>query len=512
MAGLEGLVSLIYHEKQQSGSMLCAQHALNALLQGNYFTAPDLSDLAATVDALEASYDDDNQGNASTNMDDTGFFSVQVLERALNVWGLRLVRWRSEEMRPYQSHPHTQIAFILNQNQHWYTLRRFGPHDSNSQDAVGEGHWFNLNSFEPSPQWIGKLYLDMFLQHAENDGYSVFVIAPLDSSTPLQLPRTDADEVAPAFPEPSSSSRPSSSTNPPAPQRPSEPGFEDEDLELQAALQASLMGGTPSAHILPHLLPRSAGSGPEPLQTVRSEGIPPNQDPYGNADVDPVAASLARNQAIMRRMRDQQEFALREGYEEEVAGRFGAQSSAPAQSRTRQGSLPQRQGADEDDEDTLFRRAMAESIAERRARGEVDEDDDLDLDDEEYHPAPQTLFGTGAGRSVVGATHRVYDDDDAELQAALKASLESVPAGFVLPPSPLPQPPRRLVNPTIPLPELAASLTPASVLNTSSKNTLQDDTESEADTSVTSASDAPPAEESVSVDEMRRRRLARFGG
>jgi len=33
MAGLESLASLIYHEKQQDGSMLCAQHALNSLLR-----------------------------------------------------------------------------------------------------------------------------------------------------------------------------------------------------------------------------------------------------------------------------------------------------------------------------------------------------------------------------------------------------------------------------------------------------------------------------------------------
>ena len=33
MAGLEGLASIIYHEKQQQGSMLCAQHALNSLLR-----------------------------------------------------------------------------------------------------------------------------------------------------------------------------------------------------------------------------------------------------------------------------------------------------------------------------------------------------------------------------------------------------------------------------------------------------------------------------------------------
>lgn len=61
------------------------------------------------MDELEESYDDANMGQTSTNMDDTGacvavvysnyctlkdrtgFFSVQVLERALNVWGLACV-------------------------------------------------------------------------------------------------------------------------------------------------------------------------------------------------------------------------------------------------------------------------------------------------------------------------------------------------------------------------------------------------------------------------------------
>jgi len=36
MAGLESLASLIYHEKQQDGSMLCAQHALNSLLRTSF--------------------------------------------------------------------------------------------------------------------------------------------------------------------------------------------------------------------------------------------------------------------------------------------------------------------------------------------------------------------------------------------------------------------------------------------------------------------------------------------
>ena len=38
MAPLEVLLPLIYHERQQEGSMLCAQHALNNLFRTSYFS------------------------------------------------------------------------------------------------------------------------------------------------------------------------------------------------------------------------------------------------------------------------------------------------------------------------------------------------------------------------------------------------------------------------------------------------------------------------------------------
>ena len=86
-------------------------------------------------------------------------------------------------MRTFQDHPEcvmlpprpykgsntlrrAQIAFIFNQNQHWYTLRRFGDLTVGSTS----GHWFDLNSFNESPQWVSKLYLGMFIQQAETEG------------------------------------------------------------------------------------------------------------------------------------------------------------------------------------------------------------------------------------------------------------------------------------------------------------------------------------------------------
>jgi len=60
--------------------------------------------------------------------------------------------------------PHRhQRAFILNCDQHWYTLRKFGDHD-------GVGHWFNLNSSLDRPEWVGETYLGILLQQAEADG------------------------------------------------------------------------------------------------------------------------------------------------------------------------------------------------------------------------------------------------------------------------------------------------------------------------------------------------------
>lgn len=71
------LVPHIYHETQGPGSMLCAQHALNNLLQQHLFTPQDLADIARRLDQLEADQlDEDEQGGESNNYDDSGFFSI----------------------------------------------------------------------------------------------------------------------------------------------------------------------------------------------------------------------------------------------------------------------------------------------------------------------------------------------------------------------------------------------------------------------------------------------------
>lgn len=54
------------------------------------FTAPDLSTIARQLDDEELEHNPD-RGQTSENMDDTGFFSVQVVTRALDAFALTWV-------------------------------------------------------------------------------------------------------------------------------------------------------------------------------------------------------------------------------------------------------------------------------------------------------------------------------------------------------------------------------------------------------------------------------------
>ncbi|KIK92257.1 hypothetical protein PAXRUDRAFT_830120 [Paxillus rubicundulus Ve08.2h10] len=193
-------------------------------------------------------------------------------------------------MESDQNHPHTQLAFLLNRDQHWCPLRRFGHSAENCR-------WFKLDSDHPSPQWISKTDLGILLQQAERDGYTIFVVVPIEPGG--GLPRTDADDFASTLePEPSAASPASASPT-------------SEDIDLQVALQASLMGGVAAASANndgvfnmsdshPPPLTHSARTSPDPIpesttsitdsQPCRSDpNIPPNRDRGRNAEADQPA-------------------------------------------------------------------------------------------------------------------------------------------------------------------------------------------------------------------------------
>lgn len=69
------MLSTIYFERQEHGSMLCAQHSLNNLLQDGIYTPQDLAHNAQVLDDLESAQLNGRRGD-STNYDDSGFFSI----------------------------------------------------------------------------------------------------------------------------------------------------------------------------------------------------------------------------------------------------------------------------------------------------------------------------------------------------------------------------------------------------------------------------------------------------
>ncbi|XP_055496032.1 ataxin-3 isoform X4 [Leucoraja erinacea] len=174
----------IFHEKQEGS--LCAQHCLNNLLQGEYFSPIDLSTIAQQLDEEERARM--AEGGTTTeeykiflqqpsgNMDDSGFFSIQVISSALRVWGLEITLFNSPEYQRLRIDPIIERAFICNYKEHWFTVRKLG------------NQWFNLNSLLTGPELISDTYLALFLAQLQQEGYSIFVVRG-------DLPECAADDL-----------------------------------------------------------------------------------------------------------------------------------------------------------------------------------------------------------------------------------------------------------------------------------------------------------------------------
>ncbi|ORZ17378.1 Josephin-domain-containing protein [Absidia repens] len=176
------LVPDILFEKQEGN--LCAQHALNALLQGNYFTAVDLADIGRELDVKESIVH--GRQVSGNNYDDSGYFSIQVIQQALSVWDLDLIPWGSEQAVQARAEPENELAYICHRHQHWFTLRKF---------AVN-WRWYNLNSTQTAPTYLSETYLGLLLQQIQDEGYSIFVVRGT-------LPKCIADEKSIQLPRPS---------------------------------------------------------------------------------------------------------------------------------------------------------------------------------------------------------------------------------------------------------------------------------------------------------------------
>lgn len=284
----------------------------------------------------------------------------------------------------------------------------------------------------------------------------------------------------------------------------------------------------------------NSGSGSTTHSRRGSNSVPVSTEPEADQDLDPMAATAARSRLIMERMRREQEMAFRDTYEdvdmEEVS----------------------RRSREAREEEEMFKKAIEES--EKMAQEE--ERKRQDHQDNQLHPGESSSISPTQVPSSLIEGNRVYDDEDEELQAALRASLQDVPLGYQPPPSPPPIRRRipegltlsrkQTLAPHLGFTDLPSVITPGlnsgvgtprpTGLGTSAfprnstviedtkgeereedknkggdkgkdkeRQETGDETDSDPETEM-EGSFAEPEEEEVSVEEMRRRRLARFGG
>ncbi|XP_057395196.1 ataxin-3 isoform X2 [Balaenoptera acutorostrata] len=232
----------IFHEKQEGS--LCAQHCLNNLLQGEYFSPVELSSIAHQLDEEERMRMAEGGVTSedyrtflqqpSGNMDDSGFFSIQGWNPHPLQWkrgflttgppgkSLQLCSWCQFTFAHliaftfclYSCLVHLLLRWlpwrvISNALKVWglelilfnspeYQRLRIDPINERSFICNYKEHWFtvrklgkqwfNLNSLLTGPELISDTYLALFLAQLQQEGYSIFVVKG-------DLPDCEADQL-----------------------------------------------------------------------------------------------------------------------------------------------------------------------------------------------------------------------------------------------------------------------------------------------------------------------------
>lgn len=189
---------LLYHEVQES--KLCAVHCVNTVLQGPFFTELDLAALASDLDQTErqmmAGAEDGGGGGGgvgegaagagggggvgggggggirsedflaedSHNVSVGGDFSIQVLEKALQVWDLKVIPLDAPVAEPSKHDPELETAYICHLQNHWFCIRKVN------------GEWYNFNSLYAAPEHLTKFYLSAYLDTLKGAGWSIFLV------------------------------------------------------------------------------------------------------------------------------------------------------------------------------------------------------------------------------------------------------------------------------------------------------------------------------------------------
>ncbi|KAJ7961303.1 Ataxin-3 like [Quillaja saponaria] len=160
---------MLYHEVQES--KLCAVHCVNSVLQGPFFSEFDLAALASDLDRKErqmmlqgGASSGDFLSEESHNVSLDGDFSIQVLQKALEVWDLQVIPLDSPVAEPAQIDPEMESAFICHLQDHWFCIRKVN------------GEWYNFDSLYAAPQHLSKFYLSAYLDSLKGFGWSIFLV------------------------------------------------------------------------------------------------------------------------------------------------------------------------------------------------------------------------------------------------------------------------------------------------------------------------------------------------
>lgn len=180
----------VYFEKQ-GGDRLCGVHCLNSLLQGPIFTQVDLNKFASELDKEESSLlkaDPRKQASAprsmtisslsnrpeSHNVDDTGNFSLGVLERALKTkFGISVENAARREVLQdiNRNGLDGHDGFVIHLRDHWFSARAVP-----NPEYAGVREWFFLDSLKKGPVPTTENELWGTLQGLIQSGNHVFVL------------------------------------------------------------------------------------------------------------------------------------------------------------------------------------------------------------------------------------------------------------------------------------------------------------------------------------------------
>lgn len=100
------------------------------------------------------------------------------MERALEVWSLRLISMYSQAAGASQFNPELETAFICHSQNHWFCIRNVN------------GEWYNLNSLNPVPEQLSQFYLSAYLDASRGSGWNIYAVRGI---FPTECPSSSND-------------------------------------------------------------------------------------------------------------------------------------------------------------------------------------------------------------------------------------------------------------------------------------------------------------------------------